>query len=175
MSKIKKIVLSALLLASLIILARFLSIKTPILVISFSFIPLALSAILLGPAWTATIAILGDLIGATLFPSGPFFPGFTLSAGISGLIYGLLLYKKPEKPITDLKFILKITLSTIIVFVIVNIGLNTLWISMLYNKAVLAIIPTRAIAQAVMFPIQVLTIYVLEKALRKPIDKYLRD
>ena len=48
MSKIKKIVLSAMLLAILIILSRFVSIKTEILVISLSFIPIMMSAIWLG-------------------------------------------------------------------------------------------------------------------------------
>ena len=47
MSKLKKIILSALLLAILVVLSRFISIKTPILVISFSFIPIMLAAILL--------------------------------------------------------------------------------------------------------------------------------
>lgn len=47
MSKLKKIVLSAMFLALLIVLSRFLSVKTPLLVISFSFIPIMLSGMLL--------------------------------------------------------------------------------------------------------------------------------
>lgn len=47
MSKTKKIIIAALLLAILVVLSRFVSIKTPILVISFSFIPIMISAILL--------------------------------------------------------------------------------------------------------------------------------
>ena len=45
MTKNKKIILTALLLAMLIILSRFLSIKTPLLKISFAFIPTMLCAI----------------------------------------------------------------------------------------------------------------------------------
>ncbi len=44
MSKLKKIIMSAMLLAMLIVLSRFLSVKTPLLVISFSFIPIIISA-----------------------------------------------------------------------------------------------------------------------------------
>lgn len=62
MSKIKKIILSAMLLAILIILNRFISIKTEVLVISFSFIPMMISAIWLGPKYSTIIALLGDLI-----------------------------------------------------------------------------------------------------------------
>lgn len=47
MSKLKKITLSAMLLALLIVLSRFLSVKTPLLVISFSFVPVMLSGMLL--------------------------------------------------------------------------------------------------------------------------------
>lgn len=42
-SKSKKIILSAMLLAILLVLARFLSIKSTFLVISFSFIPMMLA------------------------------------------------------------------------------------------------------------------------------------
>lgn len=45
MSKNKKVILAALLLAMEIVLSRFLSIKTPILKISFAFIPIMLCAI----------------------------------------------------------------------------------------------------------------------------------
>ena len=64
MSKIKKIVISGLLLALLIVLSRFVSIKTQILVISFSFMPIIMSAIWLGPKYSTLIAMLGDLICA---------------------------------------------------------------------------------------------------------------
>lgn len=81
-SKTKKIILSALLLATLFILSRILSIKTSLFVISLSFIPIMISAIYLGPKYTALIAGLGDLIGAILFPFGAYFPGFTITAVI---------------------------------------------------------------------------------------------
>ena len=52
MRKNKKIVLTAILLAMLVLLSRFLSIKTPITKISFAFVPTMLCAIWLGPKWT---------------------------------------------------------------------------------------------------------------------------
>ena len=63
MSKLKKIILAGLLLAILIICDRFISIKTLYLQVSFSFLPIALAAILLGPKYSCAIAALGDLIG----------------------------------------------------------------------------------------------------------------
>jgi len=108
MSKTKKIVLSAMLLALLIVLSRFLSIKTPIVVISLSFVPIMMAAIWLGPKYSLLIAALGDLIGAILFPFGAYFPGYTLSQLLTGLIYGLFLYKNPEQEISDCKFMIKL-------------------------------------------------------------------
>jgi ECF transporter S component (folate family) len=96
MSKTKKIILSALLLAILLVFSRFISIKTPILVISLSFLPIMISAILLGPKYSCIIALLGDLIGALLFPFGSYFVGFTIEQALVGIIYGLFLYKKPN-------------------------------------------------------------------------------
>jgi glycerol-3-phosphate dehydrogenase len=65
LTKSKKIILSAMLLSILIVLSRFFSIKSSFLVISFSFIPMILAAIYLGPKYAAIIAGLGDLIVTT--------------------------------------------------------------------------------------------------------------
>ena len=175
MSKYKKIVLAGLLLGTLIVASRFLSVKTPIVVISFSFVPIMLSAVILGPKWSALIAGLGDLIGALLFPFGPYFVGYTISAALTGFIYGLFLYKKEEQEISDEKFLFKIIISSVIVLTFITIGLTTIWVYITSGKAISIIIPTRATTALIMLPVQVMIMYVLEKALRKPIDKFLRD
>lgn len=76
----------------LIVLSRFLSIKTPILKISFAFVPTMLCATYLGWKWSVLINILGDLVGALLFPTGPYFVGYTVTTAIAGLIYGTSTY-----------------------------------------------------------------------------------
>ena len=73
----KIMVTCALLVALQVILARFLSINTTFVVINFSFLAVALSGILFGPLWALAVGAVSDLIGATLFPFGAFFPGFT--------------------------------------------------------------------------------------------------
>lgn len=175
MSKNKKIILSALLLALLIILSRFLSIKTPIVTISFAFVPTMLCAIWLGPKWTVLINVLGDLIGATLFPFGSFFIGYTISTAIAGLIYGLLLYKKEEDTYTEKQFVIRVILASILVTVVTNIGLNTLWLSITTGKAFMVLIASRIVKELVMIPVKVITIIFLERVLRKPFNKYLRS
>ncbi len=173
MSKTKKIILSAMLLAVSIVLSRFVSIKTQLLVISLNFIPIMLSSIWLGPKYSTLIAALSDLIGAILFPFGSYFPGFTISAAITGLIYGLFLYKKSEKEMKDSEFIIRLIISSILALGVVGILLTSLWLNILYGSAYLVVVSSRVLTQVIMLPIQVVTIFVLEKALRPITNKYL--
>lgn len=105
-----------------IVLSRIAAINVfPWLKISFGFIPIAICAILAGPSWTVMMAVVCDIIGATLFPTGTFYWGFTLVAAVDGLIYGLFLYKKKNN-------ILRCLLCTFTVAVICNILLNTVFL-----------------------------------------------
>lgn len=175
MTKIKKIILTSILLATLIILSRFLSIKTPLLKISLAFIPTILCAIWLGPKWTVLLNVLGDIIGATLFPTGPFFIGYTISTAISGMIYGLLLYKKEDNSYIDNQFLIRLIISVIAVTCISNIGLNTLWVSITTGKAFIVLLATRIVKELVMIPIQIVVIVFIEKMLRKPFNTYIKE
>lgn len=175
MSKNKKIILTSTLLATLIILSRFLSIKTPILKISFAFIPTMLCAIWLGAKWTVLLNVLADIIGATLFPTGPFFIGYTISTAISGLIYGLLLYKKEENSYTDKQFLIRLIIAVVLVTSISNIGLNTLWISITTGKAFIVLLGTRIVKELIMIPIRIVVILFIEEILRKPFNTYIRS
>lgn len=175
MSRNKKIILTATLLAMLIILSRFLSIKTPITKISFAFVPTMLCAVWLGPKWTVLLNVLGDLIGATFFPTGPYFIGYTISTAVAGLIYGCILYKKEENAYSDIQFIIRLIISTTLVAVISNMVLNTIWTSITTGKAFKVLFFTRVTKQLIMIPIHVIVIFSIEKILRKPFDKYIRS
>ncbi len=174
MSKMKKIILSAMLLAILILLSRFISIKTQVLVISFHYIPIMIAAIWLGPKYSTVIALLGDLLGAILFPFGPYFPGFTVSAAISGFVYGIFL-NKSKREMTNRQFLIRLALSSFLVLIVVNVFITSVWIHLLYGKAYVAIMASRVVTQIVMFPIQIGTIYALEKFLRPFMSKYLLE
>lgn len=175
MRKNKKIILAAILLALLIILSRFFIISTPIMKISFTFVAIALCATWLGPKWTVLITVVEDLIGATLFPSGSFFIGYTISAGLTGLIYGLLLYKKEPDSLTNKQYIIRVILAVLLVTFVVHTGLNTLWTSITSGKAFMILIFPRLTKQLIMIPIQIIVILFIEKLLRKPFDKYIRS
>ncbi len=63
--------------------------------IGFADLALAVCGMLYGPIPCAVAGAAGDLLGFIVSPNGRFFPGFTLSAFITGMIYGLLLYNRP--------------------------------------------------------------------------------
>lgn len=173
MMKIKKIIISALLLSAAIVINRFLSINTSILSIGFTFVPLMLAGVILGWKYSLVIATLADLIGALLFPFGAFFIGYTISALLTGLVYGLLLYRKDVFKV-DKKFLIRLIIAILIVCIFINGGLNTIWLLLTSKKATIAILPTRIIKQAIMIPVMFLTMMTLLKLLEKQIGD-LRD
>lgn len=115
----------------------------------------------------------GDLIGAILFPFGAYFPGFTISAGLMGFVYGIFLHKKPGEQRKDFKFIIQLVISSVIVLGGIKILLESVFLNVLYGKAYLAVIASRFVTQLIMLPLQVIIIFILEKGLRPYINKYL--
>lgn len=174
MKKIKKIIISALLLASAIVINRFLSINTSIVSIGFTFVPLMLAGIILGWKYSLVIGLLTDLIGALLFPFGSYFVGYTISSALTGLVYGLLLYRK-DKFAVDKKFMINLIIAILIVCIFINGGLNTLWLVITSKKAFIAILPTRVIKQLLMIPIMFITMTSLTKLLTKQINEVKND
>ncbi|QAA31842.1 folate family ECF transporter S component [Clostridium manihotivorum] len=154
MKNTKTVVYLAFFIALQIILTRFLSIQTPIVRIGFGFIPLVLSCILFGPILGGVCAAISDVLGMVIFPQGTYFPGFTFSALLSGIIYGSILYKNKIS-------ILRISIATILVKVLVDIGLNTYWLSILTGKAVLILLIPRLTKTLIMLPIEILLIHLL--------------
>ena len=175
MTKVKKTVLSALLLALLIVLSRFASIQTQLLVINAGFVPIMMAAIWLGPKYSLIIAALGDFIGAILFPFGSYFPGFTLSGAITGFIYGIFLKRDFNKGINEKKFIICLIISTILVLILDGIILRSLWLNILYGKAFFLIVSTRVITELIKIPVQIITIYILDRVTREFVNKYLLE
>lgn len=144
----KRLVVVALLIAVEIVLSRFLSIATPIAKIGFAFVPIVIIAMLYGPFYAGLANAVADFVGAILFPIGAYFPGFTLTALLTGIIYGFFLYGKPKK-------VIWITIMVLIISVCLHLGLNTVWLRIITGKAYTAILPTRIAQTAVMIPVQI--------------------
>jgi len=164
MSKAKTIAFVGLLVSMEIIFTRFLSFQTPIIRIGFGFIPIAFSAILFGPVIGGLTALIADIIGMMIFPKGAYFPGFTLSAFLTGAIYGLFLYRNPVT-------IVNIAKSVLLITIFVDLGLNTLWLSMITGNAAAALLIPRITKSAILLPVQIITINVLWRYIGSHINK----
>lgn len=135
-----------------VIISRFLSIQTELLKIGFGFLPMAIVAMLYGPVYSGIAWGLSDFIGAILFPFGPYFFGFTFSAILNGVIFGLFLYKNHTK-------IWRIVAAILISSVVVSLGLDTIWLMTLYGTPFEAVIIQRLIKCAIMIPIEFILIF----------------
>lgn len=172
--KIKKIILISLFLASAIVINRFLSFNTVFISIGFTFVPLMLAGIILGVKGSVIVATLADLIGALLFPFGSFFIGYTISAFLNGLTYGLLLHNKNEFKVNK-QFIIKLVLAVLINTLVINGFLNTIWTIILVKSASIAIIPMRIIKQLIMIPIMIMSMLAITKMFEKNINEFKND
>lgn len=99
-----------------------------------------------------------DILKYLIKPTGAFFPGFTFSAIAAGVLYGCFLYKKP---IT----LVRVLMAELIVSIICNMLLGTLWLSMLYGKGFMALLPLRVFKNLVMWPVNSFLFYSIGKTL----------
>lgn len=125
---LRQLVVSALLIALDVVFSRVLAINTPLMKIGLGFAAVAVSAMLYGPLWAALTAALGDLVGALLFPTGAYFPGFTLTAALTGLIFGLFLFRKEGK-------YLRAFFAALTNCALVTLALNTLLIAVFFRSS----------------------------------------
>lgn len=175
--KLKIITFSALLIALEIVLNRFCSINNAGWKIGFSFVPVVVAALLYGPVVGAIVGGLGDLIGALLFPIGPYFPGFTVCAALTGFVYGLFLYRKGDddgvrrtvggfslfKNESKVEFI-HIIAPVLINSIVIGLFINTTWVSILYgSKTYWGWFLYRLPEYALMIPVRIIIIPVLVK------------
>lgn len=127
--------------------------------ISLAHLALAPTAMLFGPVAAALQGAMSDILGFLLKPTGPYFPGFTISAALGGVIYGLFLFESDRK--------LWRLCSPVQYHGIVNIMLNTLFLTMLYGPSQAALLPVRALKNAMQFPIDCLLLTAVCRTVQK--------
>ena len=152
---------------------------TPHIKIGFSGLPNRLVDFMFGPVVGAVFGGVMDVLKFLIKPDGGFFFGYTVTAIAGGFIYGLFYYRLHiKKPLeTGLKgsklatawikanvmSILLIFIANVLVKILCNIGLNTLWSSMTTGKAFLAILPARIIKNLIQIPVDTVFHFLLIK------------
>jgi len=122
--------------------------------IGFSSIAQQFVYYLFGPAVGGFFAGALDILKYFIKPTGAFFPGWTISAMAAGVLYGCFFYKKPLT-------LWRVLAAELTVSVVCNMVLGTLWLTIMYEKAFLALLPMRVIKNLIMWPVNSALFYSL--------------
>ena len=163
LTKIQGLTLCAMMLALRVVLGYFANATlaiTPDIKIGFGFLPVAITGILCGPVPAMIVGGMGDLLSFLLAPMGYYFPGWTVSGILVGLLYGLFLYK------SDCSLV-RIIICEVVIGVFIEIALGSLWLLIQYDKAFFVMAGVRGIKTLVATPIEIAIVFFFAKALRK--------
>lgn len=144
----KVLTTSAMLLAIAVILGFFKIPVSDIVEIRLQFLPVACAGMLFGPAVGGIIGGLTDILAFLIKPTGPYFPGFTITGIIQGVMYGIILYKKTP----TLK---RIIAAQLLDSFVIGLVLNSICLAILYGQAVYAVFSARIIKTCIMLPINI--------------------
>ena len=140
---VKTLTACAMLVAVAIILGFFKIPVTSVVEIRFGTIPIAVAGAMFGPFPAAVVGALADIGAYMVRPTGPFFPGFTVSSAVTGFIFGSILYKKQVT-------VFRIALAEAVHTAAVGLILNTVWLSVLYGMPLYAVFASRFLKEFVM-------------------------
>ena len=153
---VKTLTTAAMLMAVSVVLGYFTIEAGPYLKIGFGGVVNQFVYYLFGPVAGAVYGGVLDLVKYVVKPTGAFFPGFTLNAMLGGVLYGTILYRKP------LTF-RQALWADLVVALICNIFLNTLWLSMMSGKAMMVLLPMRVLKNLIKWPVDAALFYLIAK------------
>lgn len=159
---VRLMVMVAILTAMQIVLSRHLSYAVWNQKIGFAFVPVMLAGALFGPLAGALVGGISDLVGAILFPIGAYFPGFTLTAALTGAVFGWLLHKRQS--------LWRVCAAVLFNQLVLGLVVNSFWIAVLYGSPYFGLLGSRLIQYAIMVPVEIVVTWVLLRAL-EPVKK----
>lgn len=139
---LRLVVLLAIFVALDVIVGTFLTFGTNIVQVGFSFIVNTVIGAFAGSLWTGIAMGIGDVVSTLLFGHFGYFPGFTFSAIIVGIIYGLFFYKK-QLAWNSWKDWLYVLIAVAVIMLVDTVFFNTLWVSILYHNPFSVYLMTR--------------------------------
>ncbi len=127
---------------------------TATLKLSLGFLVLALIGMLYGPVCGFAAGTFIDVICYLLYPNGPYFIGFTLTTALTGMMFGLFLYRFRTE-------LWRIIVSRTLINLLLNLLLNSLWLTVLYGQAFWAMLPSRIFKNVVLLPVEVALLWLI--------------
>lgn len=151
-----------------VVLDQFKIILSPTLQVSFGFLSTAVSAWAYGPLLTAMGCGVTDILKFLLRPDGPFNLVWTAVAFVPGLVYGLVLYRRP---VTLWRTAAAKGLCTLTV----NLGLNPLCMAWLYGTgSYWYFLSSRLVKNLLLLPVEIAALYGLLRAAEKALPRLRR-
>jgi ECF transporter S component (folate family) len=157
----RDLVIVALFAALSVVLTRFASLMTPdnAVRVGIGSVPLVYVGMMFGPLSGGLAGLVADLVGCLINPmGGTFFVGFTLSSVLTGVIPGLWVWLYKKKNLTS------VVMVHLMIYVVISLGLDTLWFKILYGKSFLALLPLRALWHGILTILKIGLAYGLIKA-----------
>lgn len=150
----------AMMMALNIILGYFTLRFTEFLRIGFSFVTQPVVGMAFGPLVCGITGMVQDVISLALNPTGAYIPAYTLSVGVSGMFYGILLH---NKKIT----LWRVFLTEFLVIFVGNILLNSMALAPTVASGFVGILPSRILKNLLLLPIQTMVSYLILKFVQK--------
>ena len=152
----RTLALAAIFSALHLVLNQFTIPVSQLLEVGFDFLAVAAIGYLCGP-WVAGLSgIVTDVLGYVLRPNGPYFPGWTLSAVLVGVLYGLWLYRRPLK-------LWRVVLCKLNMVLLFNFLLTPLWLHITYGQSFVVLSSLRLVKNIIKFPIDIILLMLVLK------------
>ena len=156
-----RVLTSAGLLSAIAIVLGFFKIPlTQIIEIRFMVLPVAAAGWLFGPVVGGLVGIVADVGGYLIKPTGPFFPGFTITSMLSGVIFGCVLYRRRPT-------LLRIFTAQVIYTLVCGLLLTSIWLSMLYGNGFIPVLTARILKELVLIPVNTIMLAALMEPVRR--------
>lgn len=153
--KPRTLIICAMMIALNIVLGYYTLWISSYLRIGFGFVTQPVVTFLFGPLAGCMTGILQDIVSYILNPTGGAFnPVYSLCVGISGMIYGIILYNKPVK-------FWRVFLTKLIIVLFANIILNSIALAPTTGSGFIGILPARIIKNLLLLPIQTVIVYII--------------
>ena len=174
----RTITMSAMLVALGVVFSFFRIPLSSVTEITFTDLPIAAGGYLFGPGVGFLIGALIDICGFLIKPMGTYFPGFTLSSGLIGVIYGLFLYRKwwdgKEGSYPLLRdgtkgLVIRILIAKLLKTILISLLLSCFWLSMYYGMDFRVVFFGSLPKEAINYPIESCLIYITVKLLRRAV------
>ncbi len=128
--------------------------------IGFGFVTQPVVGMLFGPLPCLLTGMIQDVISLALNPTGAYIPAYTMSVGISGIFYGMVLY---QKPVT----LWRVFVAKALVVLVGNILLNSIALAPTVASGFTGILPSRILKNLLLLPIQTVVSYLILKFVQK--------